>query len=76
MNDILKDLNIKTSKGLYREQKREVSNKFCRHLKGIDEAEFTQGHQTVSMPVCKQCGKILDKVEMKERERLLTKFKK
>jgi hypothetical protein len=80
MNDILKDLNIKPSKSLYREQKTEATLHECRHLKKIYTREGDisneRGSITIKKTFCSQCHKELNEKDLKERARLLTKFKK
>jgi hypothetical protein len=80
MNDILKDLNIKTPKDEYKKQKTKVANDWCNHLKEIytreGEISNERGSITIKKTFCSQCHKELSENDLKERARLLTKFKK
>jgi len=70
--------NLKFDTPLKAEQRRQSkikADKWCRHLQGLETVNLIVGDGIEEYVGCKQCGKLLIPDEVKEAERVLTKFK-
>lgn len=76
-----KDIKVETLrfdtplKAEHRRQSKIKADKFCRHLKGLEEVRLLTEYGYENFTGCVLCHKLLLPEEVKEVERLLLKFK-